>query len=1007
MKTIHPLILVCLVGFSISQAAEIVVAPNGSASGDGTQAHPLDLATALSSSTPARPGDTIWLRGGRYIGKFTSTLNGVSGAPITVRSYPGEWAVIDSGVAPENRASILMIRGSGCIYRDFEVMSSDPIRTSAYSGSWPSDIKRGEGIDVRAPNTQIINVIVHDAAQGIAVWSEAPNSEVYGCLIYHNGWQGPDRAHGHGIYSQNEEGYKLFRDNIIFNQFEKGVQIYGSSAASIKNFRVEGNTVFNNGILSVNGEISENLVIYGGATGPEAIVVRNNDFYGNSFAGKLLIGGDGAKDLIFEGNYVPHLTRIRYWQHAEVTANTFIRDTSMLELYTTQDPNTLPYVWNGNVYLAQELKYTPYGLFQKNPNGTTTGKGLLYDGWRQATMFDSASQYTKSKPSGTRIMVRPNAYENGRATITVYNWNRESTIAVDLGSVIQNGQPYEVRNAQNYLAGPILTGTYDGASVRLPASGLGIAQPVGIAGPSETGPEFNVYIVRATGPVPGANTEPTISQIPDQSVHQDTVAGPIAFSVADEQTSADRLAVLASSSNPTLVPNSNIRIAGDAGTRSVTVEPASGLTGTTSITVSVTDGSLVASTSFALSVTPVNTEPSIAPVGDVATDEDVALAPITLAISDRETDASDLRLWAMAADPALVPSENIRWGGTASNPTIEILPAPNANGATTISIVVSDGELVASTTFGLTVHPVNDYPTQTSIPDQQALAGVTLGPIPFTIGDPDKHASELLVRAYPSDASMIPQENILLGGSDESRTISVTPSPTASGRAKVYVIVTDGSKTDDQGFWVDIDSANTAPSISEVADQTIHEDTTTDILSFVISDVETEAANLTVSGHSSDPLLVPNENILFSGTDGNRSMMIVPAENAYGTAVITVTVSDGALAASTSFVLTVSPVNDHPTLSYIAPQITQAGATLVVPFTIGDAETPPDELRLKVRSSKPFIVGSSGLELGGSGANRTVAVTPWPNQYGKLKIYLTVTDGHKSEERGFYFTSAP
>ena len=86
----------CLLTPTAAGAAEYYVAPNGSSTNDGSVSRPLDLATALSASSPARPGDTIWLRDGRYLGTFVSDLEGSTTAPIVVRQYPGERAVIDA-----------------------------------------------------------------------------------------------------------------------------------------------------------------------------------------------------------------------------------------------------------------------------------------------------------------------------------------------------------------------------------------------------------------------------------------------------------------------------------------------------------------------------------------------------------------------------------------------------------------------------------------------------------------------------------------------------------------------------------------------------------------------------------------------------------------------------------------------------------------------------------------------------------------------------------------------
>jgi hypothetical protein len=46
-----------------------------------------------------RPGDTLLIRGGTYLERPTVAASGTAGAPITIQSYPGESAVIDSGPA--------------------------------------------------------------------------------------------------------------------------------------------------------------------------------------------------------------------------------------------------------------------------------------------------------------------------------------------------------------------------------------------------------------------------------------------------------------------------------------------------------------------------------------------------------------------------------------------------------------------------------------------------------------------------------------------------------------------------------------------------------------------------------------------------------------------------------------------------------------------------------------------------------------------------------------------
>ncbi|MCR8635484.1 cadherin-like beta sandwich domain-containing protein [Paenibacillus radicis (ex Xue et al. 2023)] len=99
------------------------------------------------------------------------------------------------------------------------------------------------------------------------------------------------------------------------------------------------------------------------------------------------------------------------------------------------------------------------------------------------------------------------------------------------------------------------------------------------------------------------NTPPTVSSIVYQSVKVNGVLGPLAFTVSDAETSAGSLTVTAATYNSTLIPLGNISLGGSGGNRTVTLTPAQGQTGTTSIWLTVTDANgLSASTGFQVTV---------------------------------------------------------------------------------------------------------------------------------------------------------------------------------------------------------------------------------------------------------------------------------------------------------------------------------------------------------------------------------------------------------------------
>src|SRR5580765_282502 len=117
-------------------ATEFYVSPTASGSGTGSFSNPWQLQTALSQPpTVVKPGDTLWLRGGTYTGRFTSYLNGTSTQPIVVRQYAGERATIDGGTS--GTTAIFTVYGSYTWFWGFEVTSSDPDRSTSTPGSSP------------------------------------------------------------------------------------------------------------------------------------------------------------------------------------------------------------------------------------------------------------------------------------------------------------------------------------------------------------------------------------------------------------------------------------------------------------------------------------------------------------------------------------------------------------------------------------------------------------------------------------------------------------------------------------------------------------------------------------------------------------------------------------------------------------------------------------------------------------------------------------------------------
>jgi hypothetical protein len=88
-------------------------------------------------------------------------------------------------------------------------------------------------------------------------------------------------------------------------------------------------------------------------------------------------------------------------------------------------------------------------------------------------------------------------------------------------------------------------------------------------------------------------------------------------------------------------------------------------------------------------------------------------------------------------------------------------------------------------------------------------------------------------------------------------------------------------------------TAQQAPIISAIADQTVDEDTVTPLIAFRIADPDTALTSLTLTKLSSNTNVVPLANVVLGGAGTNRSVRVGPRRNAFGDSTIVLTVSDG------------------------------------------------------------------------------------------------------------------
>ncbi len=435
----------------------LYVAPNGLPTNAGTQTAPLDLATAISATSPAKPGDTIWLRAGTYASQWKVGVKGDAGKPVTIRAFPGERAILQTKASD---FAVLSMETPWVYVWGVEITCPDADRTA----------QRVTGVYMTGPNCKLINCVIHDVGSGFGSWTQATDNEVSGCIFYRNGWQGapPDRGHGHSGYLQSAsaEHPKVVRDNVVFDSFGLGLQCYAQST-SLVGIRIENNTIFDSGSMSAPAESGYENILVAGIVPADQITITGNVLYHPlkiQSTTNLSLYFQSVKngDVQIKDNYITGgdvAMWLQEWQSGSVTGNTFVSANNLVTVGLAGFPSA--FAWNNNSYFGAIA--TPF-----NWRTTSFGYRTLAD-WKTLTGFDANSAYTTGKPLVNKVVVRVNAYDSARGTITVVNWTGAASITVDLLAILKSGQPYAIFNVRN-LDAAVLSGNYAG-SVALPISG--------------------------------------------------------------------------------------------------------------------------------------------------------------------------------------------------------------------------------------------------------------------------------------------------------------------------------------------------------------------------------------------------------------------------------------------------------------------------------------------------------------------------------------------------------
>jgi len=268
------------------------------------------------------------------------------------------------------------------------------------------------------------------------------------------------------------------------------------------------------------------------------------------------------------------------------------------------------------------------------------------------------------------------------------------------------------------------------------------------------------------------NNAPVLNPIGDRSIERGTQAG---INVSGDDPDGDNLSYTQAGlpSYGTFTDNGN-------GTASIWLAPpANEPTGSTSMTVTVSDGSLTASETFSITVFALQSAnpPVLAPIGNQTVAEG-AVATVGLSASDADL---DVMAWTVSV-PGFASVTPTGSGPGVTSANLTLAPSYCASGSYPASVAVSDGFNSDSESFTINVTDVNRTPAWTVPAGGYALALDEGGAADLSV-----HASD------PDQECGTAPPVLLLLSSGIPPSLTVTLTDQGGGTGLLHVVASNGA----------------------------------------------------------------------------------------------------------------------------------------------------------------------------------------------------------------------
>jgi hypothetical protein len=505
---------------------------------------------------------------------------------------------------------------------------------------------------------------------------------------------------------------------------------------------------------------------------------------------------------------------------------------------------------------------------------------------------------------------------------------------------------------------------------------------------------------------------------------------------------SQELLITATSSNTALVANPVVNYASDNPTGAISFTPIVAQSGSTTITVTVTDAGLdgnivtggdnaTTSVTFNVTVNPINDPPTIDAIADLGLLEDATTQVINLGgITAGPSESQPLAVAATSNNPTLIPNPDVTYTSANATGSLSFTPLADQFGAATVTVTVTDGGLdgnlatpadngTFATTYDVVVSPVNDNPTINALADLELVENATQQLVQLAgISAGGGESQELLIIATSSNSALMSDPAVNYTSDNATGTITFQPVANTGGQTTITLTVFDAgldgniATSADNGmtstsFDVTINNTNAVPTINSISDVTTVEDgAVQQILLTGITAGPNETQPLQITTSSNNPTLIADPLVTYISDQTTGTLTFTPLTNQSGNATITVLVTDGGLdgnlgtsndnaSKTTVFQITVNAVNDDPTIDALSDLTVNEDAPLqtvaLSGISAGGGESQP--LAVTVSSSNTALIAQPILSYASPDSTGALEFTPVANLSGTATITVSVTDG--------------